>query len=398
MWIDIIVALGIVSTSFVLIPMVVVFFEVTAAMVFSASASNRTNKARVASPSIVVLVPAHNEEKGIASTIESIKASLPLNGRILCVAHNCSDLTAQVARRYGTEVIEVNQASSGGKPDAIKAGLCALDANPPDIVVIIDADCKVSKGAISALASKAYQLNRPVMGAYFIGTQQKGGKSSVSDLAVLLKNYIRPLGLYALRQPCLLNGSGSAYPFHLVRNVPHGEGSIAEDYQLTVDLLRQGFPTYFLPEAEIYSELPTQARAAYGQRKRWEHGQMRLAFCTAPWLFIEGLFKLNLNRCAIALELSVPPLIFLVLMWAMVVLLNLLAFFVHGQILPLIALLAGGTLFTSSVFAGWFRFAGSQKTKQALFAIPHYLFWKLPLYRDYFTHRETRWIRTERDA
>jgi hypothetical protein len=44
------------------------------------------------------------------------------------------------------------------------------------------------------------------------------------------------------------------------------------------------------------------------------------------------------------------------------------------------------------------RFAGVKSTLAALASVPGYLMWKLPMYREFFTRRETRWMKTARDG
>lgn len=348
-------------------------------------------------PDTVVLMPAHNEEAVIGQTLASLREDLPENCRVLCVAHNCSDATAEIARRHGAEAIEVRDGGGGGKPDALKAGLRWLDAAPPEVVVIIDADCQVSRGTIRALATQAKRLDHPVMGAYFFAPPDSGqGITTLSSLALTLKNFIRPLGLHQLGLPCLLNGSGSAYPFRVIREVPHGEGSIAEDYQLTIDLLRRGYRTRLVPEARVDGQLPKREATAQRQRRRWEHGHLFLSLHTAPRLILEGLQRLDADRLALGLEVAVPPLAFLGLAWA-----GASAFALAVQILlgsgPLALLLITASVFTTALMAAWIRFAGATQTVQAMLAAPGYLLWKLPIYRDFFTRRETRWIKTNRD-
>lgn len=379
----------------VLIPMWVVTIEAIGALAYRVHRKQPEDRGEV--PGTVVLMPAHNEQSVIRRTLESLTADLPPKCRILCIAHNCSDATAEIAREFGADVLEVADQGTGGKPDALKAGLRSLDQDPPEIVVIIDADCVVTPGSVAALASRAKQLGHPVMGAYFFAQADAGiGKATVSSLAVMLKNYIRPLGLRQLGMPCLLNGSGSAYPFQMIRNVPHGEGSIAEDYQLTIDLLRKGHPTTFLPEAKVEGQLPNRDSTAQRQRRRWEHGHLFLAFRVAPRLLLEGLAKLDRDRLGLALELAVPPLAFLVLMWGGATVLALPPFLLNGGG-PFGFLLFTVVVFASAVLAGWVRFAGAGKTFSALASIPGYLVWKLPMYRDFFTRRETRWVKTNRD-
>lgn len=348
-------------------------------------------------PDTVVLMPAHNEEAVIVRTLESLNADLPANCRLLCVAHNCTDATADLARRHGAEVIEVRDAGTGGKPDALKAGLRWLDAKPPEVVVIVDADCVVAPGTLRALATQAKRLGHPVMGAYFFAPAGADrGVATLSSLAVMLKNFIRPLGLHRLGQPCLLNGSGSAYPFPVIRAVPHGEGSIAEDYQLALDLLRRGHSTTFVPEARVDGQLPARQSTAQRQRRRWEHGHLFLAFRAAPRLLLEGLARLDPGRIALALELAVPPLAFLGLMWAGAASVALMLHALWGES-PLPLLLATAAAFLAAVLAAWARYAGPRATLAALAAAPAYLAWKLPIYRDFFTRRETRWMKTNRD-
>lgn len=350
-------------------------------------------------PRTVVLIPAHNEADVISRCLASLSVDLPPNCRLVCVAHNCKDATAEIARNLGAEVVEVQDAGQGGKPDALKAGLQWLDASPPDVVVIVDADCVVSRGAVRMLATRAWELNRPVMGAYFFApADAEKGMATLSSLAVLLKNFVRPLGLHSLGLPCLLNGSGSAYPFQVIRNAPQGKGAIAEDYQLAIDLLERGYPTTFVPEARVDGLLPKRDDTALRQRRRWEHGHMFLAFRTAPRLMFEGLMRLDRNRIGLGLEVAVPPLAFLGMMWviAMGLSLALYAFYGHGA--PLGFLTGTAVMFAVAVLMSWMRFAGVKSTLAALASVPGYLMWKLPMYREFFTRRETRWMKTARDG
>jgi glycosyltransferase involved in cell wall biosynthesis len=64
-----------------------------------------------------VLIPAHNEASKLSFTIETVKQAIEhariripaLRSRIIVAADGCSDSTAQVARRWGAEVLELNE-------------------------------------------------------------------------------------------------------------------------------------------------------------------------------------------------------------------------------------------------------------------------------------------------
>ncbi len=378
------------------LPMLVVILEVLASLCYRKQGVVVDQQGAL--PRTVVLIPAHNEEGLIRQTLASLFSDMPPTFRVLCVAHNCTDATAEIARKEGAEAIEVSDGGGGGKPDALKAGLRWLDANPPDVVIIVDADCRVEKGALRILAAKAWALKRPAMGAYFFESGDPGrGVPTLSSLAILLKNYVRPLGLHVLGLPCLLTGSGSAYPFEIVRHAPHGEGSIAEDFQLTIDLLEQGYPTVFVPEARVYSQLPGNEGTALRQRRRWEHGHMYLVFRAAPRLLRDGLKMRDKNRIALALEVAVPPLVFLGMRWMLAEGLALVLYTFYGHVGPLFWLTGMATAFVMAVLVSWMRFAGIQQTLAAFAAVPSYLIWKLSLYSDFLERREKRWMKTGRD-
>ena len=55
-----------------------------------------------------VVVPAHNESLGLVPTLQDIKAQLGAGDRLIVVADNCTDDTAEVAVASGAEVIVRN--------------------------------------------------------------------------------------------------------------------------------------------------------------------------------------------------------------------------------------------------------------------------------------------------
>jgi cellulose synthase/poly-beta-1,6-N-acetylglucosamine synthase-like glycosyltransferase len=56
---------------------------------------------------IAVLIPAHNEAAEIAATIQSILPQMTEGDRLIAIADNCSDRTAEVAREAGVFLLRV---------------------------------------------------------------------------------------------------------------------------------------------------------------------------------------------------------------------------------------------------------------------------------------------------
>jgi cellulose synthase/poly-beta-1,6-N-acetylglucosamine synthase-like glycosyltransferase len=99
-----------------------------------------------ARPQLAVLVPAHNESGVIAQTLQSVLPQLRQGDRLLVVADNCSDATARIAAACGAEVVERRDTSRRGKGYALHFGMRHLERLPPELVVIVDADCEVTAG------------------------------------------------------------------------------------------------------------------------------------------------------------------------------------------------------------------------------------------------------------
>lgn len=70
---------------------------------------------------LAVLIPAHDEEEGIATTLESLlDGDYPASARrVIVVADNCSDATAARAAATGAEVWERTDPANRGKGFAL---------------------------------------------------------------------------------------------------------------------------------------------------------------------------------------------------------------------------------------------------------------------------------------
>src|ERR1700760_1882154 len=164
-----------------------------------------------------VLIPAHNEGVGILPTIEDVQAQLGPNDRILVVADNCTDDTAAVVRATGAEVVVRADPARRGKGYALEFGVRHLSVAPPDVVVIMDADCRLGENALRHLSDSAMTSGRPVQSLYLMLAPQSASQGSgLNIFAWRVKNWIRPLGLRLFGWPTQLFGAGMAFPYGLL--------------------------------------------------------------------------------------------------------------------------------------------------------------------------------------
>jgi len=350
-------------------------------------------------PSLAVLVPAHNEGPVIKTTLESLTNALPENGRVVVIADNCTDDTSAIAKQHGVAVIERHDATHRGKGFALAAGLASLDSDPPRVVVIVDADCTVSPGALNDLATTAQATGRPVQGVYLLHPPDKRDtKAVVSSFAFMIKNQARPRGMNLLNLPVPLTGSGMAFPYDLLKDANLATGNIVEDLALGLELTERGKGPVLCDTARITGALPGAVDAAVTQRTRWEHGYLSTLLTRAPGLMIKGLMKARPALVASAVDLSVPPVSLLILCaFSALGLTGVIGWWV-GDLGPVCLLVGSLCLTALALLLGWVRFSRNTLPISAVVAIPVYILWKLPIYARFLTRQEKAWVRTERDA
>ena len=347
---------------------------------------------------IAVVIPAHNESSALVPTLEDIKTQLGSNDRLLVVADNCTDDTAAVARASGAEVVERHDAKRIGKGYALDWGLRHLDQSPPDILVMIDADCRVAANTIARLASACAATGRPVQALYLM-TAADGSPvgRKVAEFAWRVKNWVRPLGLAALGQPCQLMGAGMAFPWQVIRATEVSGASIVEDLKLGLDITAAGHPPLFCPSALVISHFAASVRGDQIQRRRWEQGHIGMILQRAPRLIGLALARRNLGLLALTLDLAVPPLSLLSMVLVAMLGITGLATLFGLSSTALIVSVANVLIFFVAVVLAWLKFGRDVLSLRAIFSIPGYIAGKLGIYRQIFLGRMTaHWIRTDR--
>jgi cellulose synthase/poly-beta-1,6-N-acetylglucosamine synthase-like glycosyltransferase len=348
---------------------------------------------------IAILIPAHNESGGIAHTLQSIKQQATANTRIVVVADNCSDNTAEVARLAGVEAIERFDQEKRGKGYALDFGLQFLKQSPPDILMVFDADCQIDTGTVDALANAVVSRKSAIQALYLIQSNPNGDiKSKIAEFAYVVKSWTRPLGFHRLGLPMQLMGSGMAFPWHQIENADLVHGSIVEDMKLGIDLAIAYRAPGFCPEAYVTSLFPEHDSGTESQRKRWEHGHISMIVKEGLPLLVKGIKSFNISIVAMALDLIVPPLALLFLLSALFALVSAITWFMTGDAQPWSLGVGQFAIFTAFVLIAWFKHGRNILPMMSLFAYaPVYAFGKIKLYLNFFKNRQVEWVKSRKD-
>jgi cellulose synthase/poly-beta-1,6-N-acetylglucosamine synthase-like glycosyltransferase/peptidoglycan/xylan/chitin deacetylase (PgdA/CDA1 family)/spore germination protein YaaH len=229
-------------------------------------------------PRVAVLIPAYNEETVIVRTIRSVLNSDYKNLHIIVVDDGSLDRTYEVARAaYKAEIaagrVQVFTKPNGGKAAALNF---ALERINEEIYVGIDADTVIAADAISKLIP---HFEDPRIGAM-------AGNAKVGNRVNLWTRW------QALEYITSQNFERRALDlFHVVTVVPGAIGAwrtapvkaaggypvntVAEDADLTMNLLEQGLRVDYEDRSLAFTEAPIDVQGLMRQRFRWSFGTLQ---------------------------------------------------------------------------------------------------------------------------
>ena len=178
-----------------------------------------------------VVIPAHNEELLIARCVKSLRASaVGTVARIVVIAHNCSDQTAECARQAGAEAVVYDDPRARGKGFALLHGFEHVLASATDGILVIDADSTVSQNLIQLASNALAGGAEAVQCRYELDSSPDRPKTRLAALAFRGFNLIRAGGRDRLGLSAGILGTGLRFverylrrpritPFRLLRTL-----------------------------------------------------------------------------------------------------------------------------------------------------------------------------------
>jgi len=355
--------------------------------------------ARARNVSAVIVIPAHDEASVLPSTLPTMLEAARGRARVLLVADNCSDRSADIARELGAEVIERADASLRGKGFALAFAKHHLMAEPPEVVVIVDADCAIDGESVSNLIQACASTGRSCQA---INLQRPGSDASaavqLSTFAFFIKNVVRLRGLQRLSGRAHLLGTGMALPWKSLEEVELATGNIVEDLKLGQELAERGYPPTLIEQATVWSSAESKANTL-SQRQRWEGGFLANAVKAGPVALRAGISSADVHRLWSALNLMTPPFALLLMLDLAALAVAAIATWATGAELWPIKML-GASILLASVALGLAWLTGGSRfvTLGSLVRAPLYLAWKLPMYVSFARYGTPKeWRRTGRN-
>ncbi len=342
-----------------------------------------------------IIVPAHDEARGIVATIASLSAlDYPAAlRRIVVVADNCSDDTAALARLCGAHVLERHAPEQRGKGYALAFAFeHGLRDGFASAFVVVDADSVVSSNLLAVFARRFAAGAMALQADYGVRNPRDSWRTRLMCLAFALFHRVRSLARQRLRLSVGLRGNGMGFSAELIRHIPHQAFSIVEDAEYGIQIGLAGHRVEDAGEAHVLGDMPADERSARSQRRRWEHGRFALLTRHGPILLRRAWHERSRVLLDLAVDLIVPPLSYVALLTTV----GMAASLWLGRPLPITLFAAAAAGLSAYVLRGWSLSGLGLRGAVDLLCAPYYVFWKLWLLVRRDERKSEEWVRTRR--
>ena len=227
----------------------------------------------------MAIIPAHNEEMVVANLIESLKNQTYDRNLydIYVIADNCTDKTAQVAKKAGAIVYERFDQAHKTKGYALQWFLKQkIKENADyDAFFVFDADNIVDKNFIINMNKKLCQGEEVVQGYRDIKNPTDNWITAGYALFYWTMHRMYHLARYNIGLSPLLNGTGFMVKFDVVKPNGWETETLTEDIEFSLKQIIKGKKLGWATDAIVYDEQPTSFKQSWSQRSRWTVGHMQ---------------------------------------------------------------------------------------------------------------------------
>lgn len=226
-------------------------------------------------PKISIVVPAYNEEITIKSCIKSLQDLDYPDYEIILVDDGSTDKTLEEAKKFEVSGARVIHQENQGKANALNNG---IHSSKGEIIVTVDADTKLHRDSLKKIANR-FATNHH-LGAV-------AGNVKVSPAPGLLNRlqateYTTGINLIRKAQStlgCVLVVPGPIAALKKEAVERAGlflEDTFAEDFDMTMRILKKGYQVEYEDGAIAYTDAPKNLEDLIKQRRRWYRGMIQV--------------------------------------------------------------------------------------------------------------------------
>ena len=280
----------------------------------------------------MAIIPAHNEETVIANLIESLKKQeYPKELLdIYVIADNCTDNTAEIARKSGAIVYERFDEERKTKGYAMQWFLNKKieEKVDYDAFCVFDADNIVMPDFIKNMNKKLCQGEEVVQGYRDIKNPTDTWITAGYAIFYWTMNRFYHLARYNLGLSPLINGTGFMVKMDVIKPEGWNTQTLTEDIEFSLKNIAKGRKLGWAVDAKVYDEQPLKFDQSWKQRTRWTVGHLQCIKLYTKDL-AKGVkdHKTLMNFDGLLYILGIPMMIITFLLLGI----NLLIYFANGM-------------------------------------------------------------------
>ncbi len=229
-------------------------------------------------PFVSIIVPVYNEGKVLWASVKSLLDLDYPNYEIIIVNDGSTDNTAKIAeslvgyQQGRTSLVKVSLINkpNGGKAKALNAGIQYSEAQ---FILCMDGDSQLST---NTLRMAVRHFVDPAVGAVAGNVKVQNRKKMLTDLQAL--EYLEGLNMPRSAQGFLKMVNIIPGPIGVFRKIAlrdsgfYSSDTFAEDADITLKILADGWKIVYEPNAIAYTEAPATLYQLLKQRYRWTRG------------------------------------------------------------------------------------------------------------------------------
>jgi len=224
-------------------------------------------------PRVSIIVPAYNEEKVVARTIETlIEADYP-NKEIIVVDDGSKDNTYGIASEYIRSGVKVVKRPNGGKFAALNTGIAVSSG---EIIVTVDADSMIARAAISEIVRGFEDPDVAGVAGNLKVFNSTNLLTRLQALEYIVQIQIVRRAFENFGSLTVASGAFSAFRKTALQEAGYYDPDyLLEDFDITIKLLKSHQVLHGSNEAVCYTEAPETLRDVYRQRLSWFRGDFQ---------------------------------------------------------------------------------------------------------------------------
>jgi len=240
----------------------------------------RMDKATFDYPSCTILIPAHNEEKVIAHTIEAmLKFNYPKDKyKIMVINDGSKDATKEIIESYAAKdnrvvLFDVPKGQGGkGKSRALNLGVQQVTS---EVIAIYDADNTPDPMALNYLVANLISNKElgAVIGKFRTVNKNTNLLTRFINIETLSFQSMLQAGRWQMHNIATLPGTNFVMWRRIIDELKGwDEEALTEDSELSIRIYELGYKIKFIPYAITYEQEPETWKVWIKQRVRWVRG------------------------------------------------------------------------------------------------------------------------------